>query len=306
MAVKTIYEIFDIINDDISHDYTITATDKDGHSQTVITDDNAKRYIIQKFATRKYPVILGTSASLSDAVLSFYESYHLFLINHKHGIDKQYQALFDYDYSPIENVDRYENETDSGTNSGTTSNTRTLNTSERMDFGKVETNSGTDSTTYGHTITASGNDTIRDSGNDTLNKSGAIINESEKSGYNAPDTYTKDSKNTESYNAYSEGTQYGKTETTTHGKTDTESGTDSVTHGHTITDSGRDTKTDTGTITDAGIESGTMSNTRNLRVHGNIGVTTNNQLIDAEIEMRKKSLAEIVINQFIDDYTYYS
>ena len=306
MAVKTIYDLFDIVNSNIQGiDYGITAENKDGVTVTVISSDDARRYMIQKYATRKYPVILGASATLPDAIRSFYEMYSLYLINHEHGINKQYQALYDYDYSPIENVDRYENETDTGTSSGTNSNTRTLNTTERMTYGKTETNSGTDSTTYGHTVTASGTDRVKDSGIDSLLKTGSITNETQKAGYNAPNTYTPDIKNTESYSNYSEANNYGKQEQTTHGRVDTESGTDSVLHGHTITDSGNDTKTDTGTVSDSGTESGSTSNRRELRVHGNIGVTTNNQLIEAELEMRKISLAEMIIDDIINDYTYY-
>ena len=307
MAVKTIYEMFDILDANIQGiDYGITAVNKNGVPINVISSDDAKRYMIQKYATRKYPVIMGASATLPDAIRSFYEMYSLYLINHEHGINKQYQALFDYNYSPIENVDRYETETDTGTSSGTNSNTRTLNTTEQTTYGKTETNSGTDSTTYGHTITASGTDRVTDSGTDGLSKTGSITNETQKAGYNAPNTYTPDTKNTESYSNYSESTNYGKQEQTTHGRVDTESGTDSVLHGHTITDSGSDSKSDTGTITDSGSESGSTSNSRDLRVHGNIGVTTNNQLIEAEIEMRKISLAEMILDDIINDYTYYS
>lgn len=305
MAVKTIYEMFDIVYNDNFLDLSITGTDINGDDQTIITDADAKSYIRQKYATRSFPVILGVSASLSDAKRIFQEVYTLYLTNHLHGINKQMQALFDYNYSPIENVDRYETETTEGTESGESSNTKTNNLSNSTQYGRTETNSGTDTTTFGHVVTESGTDTIRRTGNDTLEKDGSIINTTEKAGYNAPNSYTADTKNTETYNNYSEDNVHATSDATTFGHTDTNSGSDSLAHGHVVTNSGTDTERQTGTVTDAGETSGSSSTERTLHTHGNIGVTTNNQLIEAEIEMRKLSIAEMIIDDIINEYTYY-
>ena len=353
MAVKTIYEIFDITHNDNILDLSITATDKEGISHEVISNADAKRYLVQKYATREYPVILGVSASILDAKQSWQETYSLYLKNHKHGIDKQYQALFDYNYSPIENVDRFETETTEGTESGESSNTTTNNLTNTTRYGKVETNSGSDTTTYGREVTESGNDVVtndgsdtltnggtdtvtnsgsdalRKTGTDTLGKSGSIINTTEKAGFNSPNSYTPDTKNTESYNNYAEtetlnttdtttfghieATQHGHTETTAYGQetttdyghVETNSGEDTIEFGHVLSNSGADTNTQTGTVTDAGETSGSTSTERTLHTHGNIGVTTNNQLIESEIAMRKLSLAEMIIDDIINEYTYY-
>ncbi len=306
MAVKTIYEMFDIVFNDNFLDLTITGSDINGDDQTIITDADAKSYIRNKYATRQFPVILGDSASLMDAKRIWQEVYTLYLTNHLHGINKQMQALYDYNYSPIENVDRYETETTSGTESGTNSNTKTNNLSNSTQYGRTETNSGTDTTTFGHVVTESGTDTTRRTGNDTLEKDGSIINTTEKAGYNAPNTYTADTKNTETYNSYSEDNIHATSDATTFGHTDTNSGSDSLQHGHVVTSGGTDTETQTGTVTDAGTKSGTSSTNRTLHTHGNIGVTTNNQLIEAEIEMRKLSLAEMILDDIINEYTYYA
>lgn len=306
MAVKTIYEMFDIVYNDNFLDLTITGTDINGDDQTIITDADAKSYIRQKYATRLFPVILGVPAFLMDAKRTWQEMYTLYLTNHLHGINKQMQALFDYNYSPIENVDRYETETTEGTESGESSSTKTNNLSNSTQYGRTETNSGTDTTTFGHVVTESGTDTIRRTGNDTLEKDGSIINTTEKAGYNAPNTYTADTKNTETYNNYSEDNVHATSDATTFGHTDTNSGSDSLQHGHVVTAGGTDTERQTGTVTDAGETSGTSSIERTLHTHGNIGVTTNNQLIEAEIEMRKLSLAEMIIDDIINEYTYYS
>lgn len=40
----------------------------------------------------------------------------------------------------------------------------------------------------------------------------------------------------------------------------------------------------------------------NIRAHGNIGVTTNQQMISAEIELRRKNLYDIIIDEFITKF----
>ena len=72
----------------------------------------------------------------------------------------------------------------------------------------------------------------------------------------------------------------------------TQSGTDSTQYGHVNTQSGTDS-------TDHDSE-------RTLHVHGNIGVTSNVQLLTEEETYRLQSLAELLIDNFINDYTYYS
>ncbi len=305
MAVKTIYDIFEILKDNIT-DFSINATDKNGTPVQVISAYNARKYMSKKYASRKYPVILGTSATITDARDDFEETFNMFMTNHRHGIDKQYQALFDYNYSPIENVDRYENEEGNNTRTTDGEKTTTHNLSDTTTYGRTETNSGTDTTTYGRVVSESGTDTTRKTGVDTFGKSGAIVNETQKAGFNAPNAYTNDSRSQESYNAYDESTTYGSSDATTFGHTDTNSGSDTLNHGHAVTLGGNDTTRTTGTVTDDDTTNETSENERSLHVHGNIGVTTNNQLIEAELEMRKISLAEMILDDFINTYTYYS
>lgn len=305
MAVKTIYEMFDIVYNDNFLDLTITGTDINGDEQTIITNADAKSYIRQKYATRLFPVILGDSATLTDAKRTWQEMYTLYLTNHLHGINKQMQALYDYNYSPIENVDRHETETTTSTRSGTNANTRTDNLSRSTTYGRTESNTGTDTTTFGHVVTESGTDTIRRTGNDTLERDGSIINTTEKAGYNAPNSYTPDTKSTESYNNYSEDNIHATSDATTFGHTDTNSGSDSLQHGHVVTQGGSDTESNTGTVSDSGTSSESGSNNRTLHIHGNVGVTSNVTLIDEEVRLRKLSLAEMILDDIIDQYTYY-
>ena len=117
---------------------------------------------------------------------------------------------------------------------------------------------------------------------------------------NSPNSYTNESKNTETYNNVKDKTDHGKTDTETKNLTNQE--TQNLTETHNRTDTTTYGKVDTQSGTDA-----TNDDTlRSLRVHGNIGVTTNNQLINQELEMRMMSLAEMLLDNFINDYTFYA
>ena len=388
MAIRTTFELFDIISDNA--DLHIDAKDKAGDTQHVVSASDARRYIIRKYATRRYTMLSGGTVTAADAGTSFVEDFTLWIKNRQHNIDKQYQALFNYDYSPIENVDRYETEsverdlstlygktdTESGTDttnfgkvdtlSGSDSTTYgkvdtlsgsdstnygkvdTLSGTDSLQHGKVETNSGTDTTNFGKVETNSGNDVITDSGSDTTTRNGDHTTTTTKAGFNSPNAYTPSEKVAENFDDLEDETSFGKVETTAHGHKVTDSGSEGLVHGHVVTDSGTDSTTygkkntesgsdsitygkkntesgsDSVTYGKKNTESGSDSVTyghkntqggtdktdddtsRELHVHGNVGVSTNNQLIEAEIEMRNMSLAEMLLDNFINDYTYYS
>lgn len=116
----------------------------------------------------------------------------------------------------------------------------------RMAGGNQETHSGTDTETH------SGTDTDRHSGTDTTTNSISAENES---------GWSNDTKSEQSH---------GENIATEHGHTIND------THGHTITDQyqNRSDTTEYGKI-----------NTRKSNIHGNIGVTTNQQMIEQELEL---------------------
>ena len=360
MAIRTTFELYDIIGNNT--DLHIDATDKEGNTQHVITAADARRYVKRKYGERRYTMLSGGTVTTADAGASLLEDFTLWVKNRQHNIDRQYQALFDYEYSPIENVDRYENETiekdatttygkvdtESGTDttnygkvdtlSGSDSTTYgkvdTLSGTDSLQHGKIETNSGTDTTNYGKVETHSGNDVVTDSGDETTTRNGDHTTTTTKAGFNAPNAYTPSEKVAENFDDLEDKTDFGKVETTAHGHKVTDSGSEGLVHGHVVTDSGTDSTTygkkntesgsDSVTYGKKNTESGSDSTTyghkntqsgddvldddteRTLHVHGNIGVTTNNQLIEAELEMRMMSLAEMLLDNFVNDYTFYS
>ena len=277
MAIRSNFDVIDII--DVTKDFSISATDINNQTQTVISSANAIQYITHKYGTRSYPVIRGADApTVDDAKTDFNSDFRLWVTNRQHNIDKQYQALFDYDYSPIENVDRYENES--------------INTDNDTTYGKTATESGTDTVSYGKTHAKTGADTDAKTGTERTGYTGIVENETEKAGFNTPNTYTPDTINHESYNGREDTITYNTTDTLTHNTTDTDGGSDRTTYGKTITDSGTDQND--------------VSTERELRVHGNIGVTENTTLIGHELELREIALAEMLLDNFINDYTFYA
>ena len=147
-------------------------------------------------------------------------------------------------------------------------------------YGKTDTASGTDTTGYGKTDTASGTDTTGYGKTDTASGT-------DTTGYGRTDTASG-----------TDTTGYGRTDTasgtdtTGYGKKDTASGTDTTNYGKIDTASGTDTtnygKRDTlqfGKTED--FTHGHIETYDRLR-HGNVGITTNNQLINQELEMLEK------------------
>ena len=147
------------------------------------------------------------------------------------AIHSQLVSVLSSEYDPIENYNRYEERTTSGTNAVTKSETENISTSE----------SGTTSGTVNSSTSGS--------------TSGEV--ENKVSAFNA-DTYQPDNH----------------TDSTTTSDTQTETET-----GGTSSNTGTSQKTGSGT------ENGTHSGSETSHIHGNIGVTTTQQMIESSIEL---------------------
>lgn len=134
-----------------------------------------------------------------------------------------------------------------------------------------------------HTISGSGQNSLSKtdtaSGTDTTTEIFKNTTEEYESGMNSSTTYTPDRKST---NASLED---GNTVDVLHGET------------HTISESGShsDSKTDTA--------SGTDKTTISGRTHGNIGVTTSQQMLQSEIDLRMKMQIENFVKLIVDKFT---
>ena len=316
MGVVTIYELLDIL--DPTHDYAIKATDKDDTIQTLISSDAVLSYMVRKYGSRKYKLYRGTHTTEAEASQLINYDWRMYLLNRQHGIDRMYQAMYDQDYSPIENVFAEEQENSRRDLDTTYGKTETGSHSDQITYGKIENGTSSDSTTYGKTET----DTISDqttyntalakSGHDSDNHSGSVQNENLKAGFNAQNSYAKDSKNIETYNNDQHLMQYNstdtKTGTETQAKTDTLrfTGTDATTGTNSLSQSGSDTQSGSNSMSQSGKDQIDDIFTRTFSRHGNVGVTSSQELINQELDLYQKSLAEMIIDNFIDDYTFYA
>ena len=306
MAVRTIFELIDFLPGS-NGSFKIDATDKEGNTVSVISSANSKRYMIRKFGTRRYALLTGQAgATASDAESAFIEDFTLWVANRQKNIDLQYQALFDYPFNPIENYDRYEDETINKDISTTYGKKSTLGGSDSITYGKKNTEGGSDSLQHGKVETLSGTDTYTHDTTDTLTKSGSENHTTSRTGFNSPNDYTPESQDKLTYTARTDTTVIDTDDTTTYGKKTTDSGTDTTTYGKTDTLSGTDSTTYGKTDTLSGSDSTDDDTERESHIHGNIGVTTASAMISEAVELYTRSFAEMLIDNFINDYTFYS
>lgn len=197
------------------------------------------------------------------------------------------------EYNPIENYDRQETSSDTATASRQHSGTDTT------------TNTGTD------TVTNSGKDTTQLSGTDT--SSTTVDNDVSRGGtdatrYSGSDVTTNRVAGFDSntlVNKEDSTTAYGKVESITHGETiaTDETVTGSLTHGQKSELTHGHVEATQHGLTQAmqhgeKIEDST-SNSHTSRIHGNIGVTTSQQMLEQELEVAPKlNITNYIVDSF--------
>ena len=213
------------------------------------------------------------------------------------------------EYNPIENYDRQEAETEVTDGSRQHSGTDTVTNSGT----DTTTNSGTDTVTNSgtDTVTNSGKDTTQDSGSDSSSgtgskgttRTGADTTTNQIAGYDSGTLVTHDTSEL----AFASGVS----ETTTDSTTVTHGKKSELTHGHVeATQHGHVEATLHGHVeaTQHGLQSATLHGekidddiTRNKmsRIHGNIGVTTSQQMLQQEIDIAPKLN---IMNYIIDSF----
>ena len=235
-------------------------------------------------------------------------------------------ATTQYEYNPIENYNRYETGSDSGT--GRTTHSGTDTTTESTAYGGTDgrteaiMNGGTDTTT--HSNTQGGTDTTTHSNTEggsegeattsriTNSGSDTVTGSDEKghwiAGFDSTPSGQSDGlvKQTRDEDDATTTTQYGKTEngtgnkTTTFGKT--ENGSDATAYGKTENVSEQrtygQTISKTGGMTHGEQVATTNEGEHELHAHGNIGVTTTQQLIREQRDIDLFNLYDIIIEDF--------
>ena len=202
---------------------------------------------------------------------------------------------------------------DTTQHSGTDSSTGTLDNTTRHSGNDVDASSGTD------TVTNSGHDTNANTGTDTTTNSGSDVTTNEVAAFNSTTPTTHDKSTIQ--HGHIEATQHGLTTTVTHGHIEaTQHGlTHTLTHGEQVVVDEDTTYSVTHgakeELTHGHVEELTHGHiaelthgekiddesetTRTSRIHGNIGVTTSQQMLEQELEIAPKlNIMNIIIESF--------
>lgn len=196
-----------------------------------------------------------------------------------------------YEYNPIENYNRYEEGSDSGTDtrihSGTDTHTDSTTTSGKDTLDMTRRDGGTETEASTYANEQGGADDVNTSSGNSHWVAGF---DSAPSGTDTDGLFkqTKDQGNS------STTTEYGKTEegsgskTTTFGKTETNK--DETTYGR--------TESKTGSMVHGEQIATSNEGEHELHAHGNIGVTTTQKLIREQREIDLFNLYDIIIEDF--------
>lgn len=222
----------------------------------------------------------------------FYTDCAMFWAKWRRTVEKWVNAL-NITYNPLENYDRMEDSTDlenanggktstrsiTETIEGDTSNTRTLNTSTDTDGTVTDRKTGTETTVVdGETTT----DVTTDE----------KVSAFDSSDYEPSKQTIVDGEGTED-----------TTTTVTYNTTNTNTTDTTVAESGTITDVGTDDKTITTSETLSDEDTGNKTNTHTARLHGNIGVTTSQAMLQAELELQYWNLYDHIADLFIGEMT---
>ncbi len=221
------------------------------------------------------------------------------------------QSLFAIDYEPLENYNMVESGSDelTGTNDSTSNVTDSGTTTEVRDLATSYTSTGQDTATGSNTITYDTSDTVTHNTSDTTtfgrsvattgNTSSTLNNtstdtvapfDSDVFCNNTQTTGATSNTGTDSStvtNSGQDSTKVTGTDTTAHAGT--EGTTSSNTTSTTKTDSGTNTgSVDTTSSTESSTtysDNKTENTTHTLTRHGNIGVTTSQQMLQSELDL---------------------
>lgn len=245
----------------------------------------------------------------------------------------EYNPIENYDRNETETEtldgERKHSGTDTTTNSGTDTTTNSGTDTVTNSGTDTTTNSGTDTTAHTgtDTVTNSGKDTNQDSGSDSSSgngskgttRTGTDTTTNQIAAYDSNTLATHDTSAIGYASGVSETTTdsttvtFGKKSELTHGHVEATQHGESValTHGHTeATQHGLQTSTLHGHVeaTQHGLSTATLhgekieddtTRTRTSRIHGNIGVTTSQQMLTQEIEVAPKlNVINIMIESF--------
>ena len=149
--------------------------------------------------------------------------------------------------------------------------------------------------------------------------SGTDKTQEKTSGYNSPTTLYPEKENETTYGKRVEESNTANSDNTGTQTNAKITGTDSEKYGETKQENNDSTNTNEETVTSQTTTQGTKNENESINItygktenvdsliHGNIGVTTTQQMINSELELRlKKNIIETIIDRFINSTTFYA
>ena len=303
-----------------------------------IVSKNELLFTIQRYGERVY---ITPADSLQAAADSFVAAWDMFNTYHLEQFNAIYGAKHT-PYNPLDNYSMTETSKDSRTTGATTSTEKTGETSDTLTRTGTITNAAENSDTSERTDNLTGTTTrtgtIQTVGKDTGKTADTRTVETKNTGtqtseitdnttnsvaaydvgaFSNRDKQSKQGSDTRTDNLTAQSTNGGEVNTTadttstvTNNLTDTakNTGTQTTTNSGTATNTQTNNTTDTTTISNSETISGTTNGTDNtehtLTRKGNIGVTTSQQMLSAEIALQvKHQLAYYAVELFVSQYT---
>lgn len=310
----------------------------DGTVMGSIVSKDELIFTIQRYGERVY---ITPADSLQAASDSFVAAWNMFNTYHLEQFNAIYGAKHT-PYNPLDNYSMTETSKDSRTTGATTSTEKSGETTDTLTRTGTVTNAAensdtsertdnlTDTTTRTGTVQTVGKDTGKTADTRTVNttNTGTQISEITDNTTNSVAAYDVEAfsnrdkqskqgsdKRTDNLTAQTSNggevnTTADTTTTVTNNLTDTtkNTGTQTTTNSGTATNTQTNNTTDTTTINNSETISGTTNGTDNtehtLTRKGNIGVTTSQQMLSAEIALQvKHQLAYYVVELFVSQYT---
>lgn len=243
--------------------------------------------------------VIVDRCALVECVYNDVNLFHTLMLNwfaYKKDIFKKLWETMHFEYNPIENYDRVEEYTRDTSGNVTTNSTSEVNSNDIVNT--TDVNESTDDTTYTYgseeNTTSSNSENASVSNKETTSGSENVINSS--SAFNES-TFSNDSQSNTTKSA--EVNTTGSTTNDTNGtSTLSKSGNDVQSHVGSDNRTIEEERTNSSQATGKNEEERTDVETFTSRVHGNIGVTTSQQMIEAEREVVQFHVYDFIASEF--------
>lgn len=292
--MKKPYRVFDLIGN--TEDFSLKVNDGE-RDIDLISAESARRYLKRKYGCFQFLDVYDTDITkdenITEARTAFHTDFISWKLQYSDNIQRMYDAI-SAKYSPIENYDRMEEGiiTDAHHKGSKTSVARKEETTPAVTTTTTTTPDITTTTTNTPNVTTT-----------TTNTPNAKIKNTEYTfGFDSTEEVPSGATVSELLEGNNQ-TSVSNTGTDT-SVTSNQGSTTSVTSNegkNTVLAGAEDNYTETRDISDTVFDRDERS-FNGYRVHGNVGVTKNQDMILAEMEVRKLNVAYIALDTFIREH----